>query len=451
MVWNAIRDALLLAVLAPFGFCLFAIFAARRFFDSSSSLATRHSFTLNASEAGEGPLATGLPPVSILRPIHGLDRETHENFASFCRQEYPEFEMLCCVSDESDPAVPVIEKLIADFPQRKIRLLIGSEPLGVSDKVNKLCRMAKEARHDVLVVCDSDVRVEPGFLQAIAAPFADSAADAGIPSQQVVRGSLGGRSFSSDFKPPTTDGALAPEVPGSYSEMENVGGVTCLYRGLTDGSLAADLEAIGNSTDFAAGVLVARVLSGVNFMLGAVMATTKARLAEIGGFEALVNHFSDDYELGNRIARAGHRIELSRHPVSIVYPQENFAGAFRQQTRWYASIKHSRPWGHIGLIFSQALPWTVLAAIIAPDAWMSFAYVAAYLVLRTWSAWAVGVAGMRDDLIRRKLWLLPLRDTFAFASWITSFLPRRINWRGQQFYVRNRQLVRVSTRDANPR
>ncbi|HTU33219.1 MAG TPA: bacteriohopanetetrol glucosamine biosynthesis glycosyltransferase HpnI [Candidatus Acidoferrum sp.] len=412
MAWIVIRGALLVVALAPFGFCLFAIFAARRFFDSSASVPTSHSFTLNAREGDEaclpdrqGPLATSLPPVSILRPIYGLDREAYENFASFCRQEYPEFEMLFCVSAGTDPAVPVIQKLIADFPQRQIRLLIGSEPLGVSDKINKLCRMASEARHDVLVVCDSDVRVEPGFLRAVAVPFADPA----------------------------------------------VGGVTCLYRGLTEGSLAAGLEAIGNSTDFAAGVLVARALSGVNFMLGAVMATTKARLAGIGGFEALVNHFADDYELGNRIARAGHRIELSRFPVSIVYPRENFAGAFRQQTRWYASIKHSRPWGHIGLIFSQALPWTILAAVIAPRAWMSLAYVGAYLVLRPWTAWAVGVEGMRDDLVRHKFWLLPLRDAFAFASWIASFLPRRINWRGQQFYVRNRQLIRVPSREVPPR
>lgn len=406
MLWTAIRDALLLAALAPFGFCLFAIFAARKFFRSDAD--------------SEEPVVTAFPPVSILRPIYGLDREAYENFASFCRQDYPEFEMLFCVSDENDPAFPVIQKLIADFPQQRIRLLVGSAPLGVSDKINKLCRMAKEARHDVLIVCDSDVRVEPGFLRAIAAPFAD---------------------------PPFADTPSA----GPPSAGTEVGGVTCLYRGLTDGSLAARLEAIGNSTDFAAGVLVARALSGVGFMLGAVMATTKARLAEIGGFESLVNHFSDDYELGNRIARAGHRVQLSRFPVSIVYPHGNFAGAFRQQTRWYASVKHSRLWGHVGLIFSQPLPWTILAAVIAPDLWMSFAYVAVYLLLRVWSAWAVGVSGMHDDLVRRNLWLLPLRDLFALASWIASFFPRRINWRGQQFYVRNRQLVRVPTRNATPR
>jgi ceramide glucosyltransferase len=262
--------------------------------------------------------------------------------------------------------------------------------------------MAKEARHGLLIVSDSDVRVEPGFLQSLALPFSDPA----------------------------------------------MGGVTCLYRGLTDGSFAAGLEALGNSADFAPGVIVARRISGMDFMLGAVMATTKARLAEIGGFEALVNHFADDYELGNRIARSGHRVELSRFPVSIVYPRETLRQAFRHQTRWYASIKHSRRWAHLGLIFSQGLPWTILAAVLSPFFWMSLAYAGAYVVLRLWMAWAVGVSSMRDDLVRRKFWMLPLRDAFAFAAWLASFLRRRIDWRGQQFYVRDRRLVPVSPRQA---
>jgi ceramide glucosyltransferase len=389
MAWIAIRDALLLLALAPFAFYIIAILAAQKFFSGMPA-------ALASVDA--------LPPISLLRPIFGLDREAYENYASFCRQDYREFEMLCCVSDESDPTIPVIQKLIADFPQRSIRLLVGSEPLGVSDKVNKLCRMAKEARYDVLVVCDSDVRVDPNFLRSVAAPFADPA----------------------------------------------VGGVTCLYRGATDGSFAAALEALGNSTDFAAGVLVARLFSGIDFMLGAVMATTKERLTEMGGFEALVDYFSDDFELGNRIARAGHRVELSLCPVATVYPHETLTAAFRRQTRWYASIRHSRPSGHLGLIFSQALPWTLLGAALAPHLWMKIAYIAAYFLLRTWMAWAVGISGMRDDLVRRQFWMLPLRDAFAFAAWVASFFVTTIVWRGERFHVRNRRLVPVSPPHGHP-
>jgi len=386
----AIRDALLLLALAPFAYYAFAILAARKFFASH-----------------DHPSSDFSPPVSILRPVHGLDPEAYENYASFCRQDYPDFEMLFCVSDANDPAIPTIRKLIEDFPGRSLRLLVGSEPLGASDKVNKLCRMAREARHDLLIVCDSDVRVEPGYVQAIAAPFADPA----------------------------------------------VGAVTCLYRGLTDSagdSFAANLEALGNSADFAAGVLVARSLRGIDFALGATMATTKKHLAEIGGFESMVDHFSDDYEFGNRIARRGYRVELSRFPVSILYPRETMWQAFLHQARWNTSIKVSRPSGHLGLIFTQGLPWTILAAALAPVGWLAGAYVAAYLILRGWMAWAVGVTGMRDDLLRRRFWMLPLRDAFAFAAWLVSLFPQRIHWRGQQFYVRNRRLIPVSPRHAAP-
>src|SRR5271154_4327344 len=387
MAWTvAARDALLLLALASFAYYVVAIVAALRFFRS------RYAAVLPSNFA---------PPISILKPIYGLDRETYENYASFCTQDYPDYEILFCVSDEHDPAIPVIAKLARDFPDRRINLLIGSEPRGVSDKGNKLCRMAREARDEILAVSESDVRVEPEYLRAIAAPFCDPA----------------------------------------------VGAVTCLYRGVTDGSLAANLEAIGNSTDFTAGVLVAWLFAPVNFTLGATMATTKKRLAEIGGFESLVDHFSDDYELGNRIAARGHRVELSTFPVSIVYPQQTLADAFRHQLRWNVSIRFSRPTGHLGLIFTQALPLALLAAIVAPSAAWAISLLVGYLLLRGTSAWVVGVYGMRDAGVRRHMELLPLRDAFAFIIWVASFFPQRIHWRGREFYVRDKRLVPAETRE----
>jgi ceramide glucosyltransferase len=311
-------------------------------------------------------------------------------------QDYPEFEILFCVSDEGDPAVPVIKKLMADFPQRSIRLLIGAEEIGVSDKVNKLCRMAREARHDTVLVSDSDVRVDPNFLREAVKPFSD------------------------------------PEV----------GGVTCLYRGLTDGSFAADLEALGNGADFAPGVLVARLLGGVNFMLGAVMVTTKRHLAEIRGFESLADYFCDDYELGNRIASRDYRVELSRFPVDIVYPHETFGGAFRHQLRWNLSIRYSRPRGHFGLIFSNWVPWAVLVGALG--SWTAaVVYLVIALVFRTVMAIFVGAWGMRDPLVLRKFWMLPVRDVFAFAIWVASFFARRIHWRDRWFRIRDKKLVSV--------
>jgi len=381
--WAAICKALLLLALAPFAYYIVAIIAARRFFRARPSSSSDFA-----------------PPVSILKPIYGLDREAYENFASFCRQDYPEFEILFCVSDLQDPAVPVIRKLIDDFPERSIRLLIGADRLGVSDKVNKLCRMVRQARHDVVIVSDSDVRVEPGFLQAVVAPFNDP----------------------------------------------KIGGVTCLYRGITDGSLAADLEAVANSTDFAAGVLVAWLFGPVNFMLGAVMATTKKHLAEIGGFESLVDYFSDDYELGNRITARGYRIELSTFPVSIVYPHETFGDAFRHQLRWNLSIRYSRPWGHLGLIFTQGFAWSLVGCLLAPSELSWFAFPAAFVLLGGEMIRAIGIYGMKDNSLRKKYWALTLRGAFAFVVWLASLFPQRIRWRGQEFRVRDKRLVPVEQR-----
>lgn len=376
-----LRDAVVVLAVASLGYQAFALFAASRFFKVSPPKAAA-SFT---------------PPISVLKPVHGLDREAYENFASFCRQDYPEFEILFCAGSADDPAVPVIEKLIRDFaprsPRLSLRLLIGSEPVGASDKVNKLCRMAREARHEILLVSDSDVRAAPELLRAVAAPFADAA----------------------------------------------VGGVTCLYRGITDGSLAADIEALGNSADFAPSVIVASLLGDLNFMLGAVMVTAKARLAEIGGFEALADYFCDDYELGNRIAARGHRVMLSQLPVAIVYPQQTWRDAFRHQLRWNLSIRYSRPWGHVGLIFAQSLFCTV-AAIFALHSWLGMLFAAAYLLLRGELALYVADA-MGDPLARRRQWLIPVRDALGFIVWLASFFPQRIHWRGRRFLVREKRLV----------
>lgn len=378
-MWHELlRWALLALALGPFGYYLLAIVAARRFFKNRPVVAK-----------------TFAPPISVLKPVRGLDREAYENYASFCRQQYPEFEIIFGVTEDSDPAVPLIEKLIQDFPHCHIRLLIGAEQLGTGDKVNKLCRMVREAKHDLLVISDSDIRVAPGYLYAVAAPFADP----------------------------------------------KVGAVTCLYRGITDGSLVSEMEALGNTSDFDAGVLAAWQLGGVDFTLGATMAVTKQRLAEIGGFEALVDHFSDDYELGHRVAALGYRVEVTTFPVFTVFPSQTLGQCFRHQVRWTLTMKHSQPWGHLSLVFTQGLPWSVLAAAIAPSWGIAALYLGGYVVLRGVMAWTVGVWGVQDPILRRKMYLIPVRDAFAFAVWVTSFFKRRIEWRGSEYYIRNKRLV----------
>ncbi|HEV8385868.1 MAG TPA: bacteriohopanetetrol glucosamine biosynthesis glycosyltransferase HpnI, partial [Candidatus Acidoferrales bacterium] len=338
------------------------------------------------------------PPVSILKPVRGLDPNAYENFASFCRLDYPDYEILFCAADEADPAIPIVERLRADFAQRQIRLLVGAEAIGANAKVNKLIRLAREARHDVLVISDSDIVVAPEYLRAVVAPFRD-----------------------------------AP-----------VGAVTCMYLGLAAPQIWPELEALGATSDFFAAVIVARQLRGVDFGLGATIATTRAHLAEIGGLESFADYLADDYELCHRIAARGHRVELIPHTVTTHYPPENISEFFAHQLRWSLAFRASRPDGYAAMLFMQGLPWAVSGAIVAcatGSPWLAASYAAAYLVLRYWLAWEVGVRGFKDPLVRRKWWLVPVRDVAWFLVWLTGFFKRRLVWRGTEFRLRRGKLV----------
>ena len=370
---------ILLLACVPLVYYLFAIYSALNFF---------------SSEPKPAP-ASWAPPVSVLKPVRGLDREAYENFSSYCRQDYPQYEILFAADDADDPAVPVIRRLMRDFPAKPIRLLLRAPRLGASSKINKLCLLAREASHDLLVISDSDVRVEPQHLRQVAAPFAD------------------------------------PQV----------GAVTALFRGMVAGDLASELDCLGATTSFLPSVLVSRKLEGMKFTLGATMATTKRCLAEIGGFEAFVNHHSDDFELGHRIAARGYRIELLREPVWMVYPRQTFRGFLQHERRWSVGVRNVRPFAHFGLLFSQGLFWALLAAAIAPAAWIAALYLAAYLVLRFTVAWTAGVWGLRDPVVRRKFWLAPLYDALTFGVWLASFASNRIRWRGEEFEIRRGILV----------
>jgi ceramide glucosyltransferase len=342
------------------------------------------------------------PPASILKPIRGMDREAYENFASYCRLNYPQYELLFAVADADDPAIPIIERLRRDFPDRQIRLVSSIERLGENNKINSYCRLVKEAKYDLLVMTDSDVRVEAGYLREVAAPFTDPA----------------------------------------------VGGVTSFYRCKGGGTLAADLDMLGMCADSVPSALVARRLEGkVQFAFGWTMATTKKHLAEIGGWEAMVNYHSDDFELGNRIARQGYRVELMRQPVWMVFPEENLREFLTHELRWSIGLRNVRPAGYAGMIFTHGLPWALLAALVAGAAgWIGVAvfYLAAYLVLRLSVAWAAGVWGLGDKAIAPKLWLVPVRDAISAVVWVVGFFSDKIRWRGLEYRVKNGLLVPIA-------
>jgi ceramide glucosyltransferase len=373
------RDAVLLLAAAPLAYYIAATFAAWRFFRR----ARRHR------------LRNYTPGVSLLKPVRDVDFGTYENYSSFCRQDYPDYEILFAVNDASDPAVPLIHRLIAEFPARQIRLLVGAENLGANRKVNKLARLSREAQHEILVLTDGDVRVGPNYLREVVAPFVD----------------------------------------------ESTGAVTSFYRGIAEKNLGAELEAIGASSDFFAGVLMAELTEGINFALGASIVTTKRWLSKIDGFESIAGMLADDYELGLRIANAGGRVLLARESVWTMYPAQTAKSFWEHQLRWARTVRLCRPLSYFGLIFTLGLPWSLLAALVAPTKWIAAAYLLAYLVLRHVMAWTVGVWGIGDDVLRRKLWLVPLRDALYSAVWLASFASNRITWGGQEFTMHKGQMV----------
>jgi ceramide glucosyltransferase len=389
-VATIVRFTILALAVGPLLYYLVGIYSAWRF------------FRVAHRSAEQPPLANReAPPISVLKPLRGLDPGAYENFASFCRQDYPEFEVLFAVNAADDPAAPVVQKLIADFPGRPIRLIVVEERLGANTKVSNLCRLVREARHDLLVITDSDVRVEPGYLQSVASLFGDPA----------------------------------------------VGGVTALYRGQDNLEFVPALDCVGSSAAFCGSALVARELEGLQFMMGSTMATTKARLTEIGGLEAIVDLHSDDYELGRRIAARGYRIDLLPEPVWMTFPSETLGVYLRHELRWAIGIRNIRPGGHFGMLFTHGLPWAIAAAYVAPSATIGVAYLVAYFVLRFAMAWTVGAWGLRDPVLRRRWWLLPLRDLLSFFVWLASFGMNRIEWRGNSFTLEKGRMIPVAPRE----
>ena len=385
------RLAVLLVAAAPLAYYVTAILAALRFFPRERARV----------------LPNYAPPVSLLKPVRGVDFGSFENFSSFCHQDYPDYEILFAVNEESDPAVPLIRRLEAEFPARRIRLLVGAEQVGANRKVSKLIRLMNEAQHPILVLTDGDVRVGPHYLREVVAPFADA----------------------------------------------SVGAVTSFYRGIAEPSIGAEMEGVGASSDFFAGVLVAQWKEGMTFALGASIVTTKEWVEKIGGFVAIADQHSDDYELGHRIAKAGGEVLLSREAVWTMYPAEGLRGFWEHQLRWARTVRLCRPWSYMGLIFTHGLPWCLLAAFAATSAgWMrvAVAYLATYLVLRLAMAWMVGVWGVGDGLLRRRLWLVPVRDAIYFFVWLASFASKKITWGGEEYTMEKGQMVRTSETKTAP-
>lgn len=344
------------------------------------------------------------PDVSILKPVKGVDPSMYAGFASHCRQQYSgRFEIVFGVSSMDDPAVAEIERLRAEFPACAIRLIECTERLGTSGKVSNLVQMLGEASYEHILINDSDIRVSPHYLTRVMAPFADA----------------------------------------------SVGMVTAPYIGreAEGATLWTRLEALGIATDFFPGVLAARKLErGIRFGLGSTLAMSKSALAKAGGLKPLVESLADDYEMGERIARAGYRVELSDEVVETTVPAYSFRGFADHQLRWARSTRDSRKWGYVGVGITFALPWAAMTCIASGFALWSFTLLSLALLARVAVALSVGVGVLHDEQVLRDLWLLPLRDFLGLFFWAWSYAGDTIIWRGEQFHLRDGRLSRVQAR-----
>jgi ceramide glucosyltransferase len=323
-----------------------------------------------------------LPPLSLLKPLHGLDEGLEQNLLSFFEQDYPAFEMLFGVESEQDPAVLLVRRLAETHPAVPSRVVVTGPSPYPNAKVHNLRGMLTHARHDLIVMADSDVRVTPGFLRVLAAEMSEP----------------------------------------------NVALVTCPYRAVGGTSLWSRLEALGLNTEFIAGVLTARMLGGMDFALGPTIATRQSHLQEIGGLEALQPYLAEDFVMGNRLAARGRVVVLSSYAVEHRIGSQTLGPNLAHRLRWNRSTRRSRPAGYVGQLFTYPLPLALLLAAWAPSWWPVSAAVIAIRYLTAWrTSRAVG-AGFSPTA-------LPAQDLISFLMWGAGFFGNQIVWRTRRFTI----------------
>jgi ceramide glucosyltransferase len=376
--------------LAGIAYGVIALWSARDF--ERSGKAARRLTAVEGREAFT-------PGVSILKPVKGVDPRMYAGLVSHCVQEYAgELELVFGVSSMQDGAAAEVERLRAEWPAVKVRLVECVERLGTNGKVSNLVQMLPHARFEHVVVNDSDILVSPRYLSSVMTPFADP----------------------------------------------NVGLVTVPYIGHSERGLWSRLEALGISTDFIPGVLTAKKLEhGIRFGLGSTLATTKTALAAIGGFDALVDQLADDYEMGARISAAGYKVELVAEVVETTVPAYTLRGFCEHQLRWSRSTRDSRRAGYIGLGVTYVLPWAMAAVLASGFSLWAISLFSVALLVRVAVALTVGVGVLRDGQVLRDLLLLPLRDCFGLFFWAWSYASDEVVWRGERFRLKRGQLERV--------
>jgi ceramide glucosyltransferase len=338
-----------------------------------------------------------LPPVSVLKPVHGLEARLKENIESFFRQDYPDYEILFAADEANDAALDVVREVCARYPHIRSRVLVTGTPWP-NPVVYAFHCMAEAAAHDILVTTDSDVEVDPRYLREIVLPLLD------------------------------------PQV----------GMVTCVYRGKNAAGFFSGLTAIGMSVEMTAGVLVANLLEGMKFGLGPTTVVRKDSLASIGGYTALRDYIAYDFAIGNLMAKKGYRVVLSGHVIDHIVNQPSFRRMWQNQLRWAQTTRYSRPKGHFGSGLIFAMPYGLLGFLAAGllGHWAIGALLLAVAVMnRLTEAWLVGWLVVRDPRIRRAPWLYPLRDLLGFLVWFASYLNLRYVWRDSRFELKGTRIA----------
>jgi len=332
------------------------------------------------------------PPLSLLKPLHGAEQGLEAHLASFFEQDYPEYEILFCARSADDAGLEIARRVAARYSHIPARFLsTGGQPPYINAKAASMELMETAAAHSILVISDSDVRVTPDYLLAVALPFED----------------------------------------------ENVGAMCCPYRGVAgQGGLWARLEAVGMSVEMTAGVLVARRLEGMQFVLGPTMAFRREAILRMGGFSVTADYCADDFILGNETFKLGQRVVLSHHAIDHMVLNSNFIASLKHQVRWMKSTRFSRPKGHFGTSLTFSLPFGIAAwaaaSVLGHPGW-GWALFVWSLATRLALAGAVGRLVVRDPSWFGLLVLYPLRDLMGFGFWAASYMGRKILWRGRVF------------------
>ena len=344
-----------------------------------------------ARAAATATPSASLPPVTILKPVHGLEVELAANLESFFQQDYPRYEVIFGARDLENPAVKVAEEVRARYPHIRSRIILSGPPAWPSAKVYSLDKMIAASSRSYFIISDSDVRVTPDFLRNTIPPLLDP----------------------------------------------KVGLVTCMYRGVPASDLWSWLEALGLSVEMSSGVMVADMMEGMRFALGPAMAVRRDAIDAIGGIAAVADFYSDDFELGNRVWAKNYKVILSHHIVRNVLTSRSVIRTLGDQLRWMKSTRYSRPAGHAGTGLTYAMPFGILGLIAgtALGHWpLGIGLFALACLNRMIQSIVVGWSVARDPLAVRFCWLYPLRDLLGFAAWAISYTSRDFYWRGEKYH-----------------